>query len=134
MVRASRLLKVLPYLVGILLTCVFLVGTEISSETAALADAQQAFYAYPIDVQVFWLQGKACVILPPDGHIANCSYVPLIPVMLGLTFMMVIVLVIYGLLRKRVNLLTVKRAYHARNEEPFSHGVCLSQPYLWLRR
>jgi hypothetical protein len=121
MVRASTLLKVLPYLVGILLVCIFLVGTEISSETAALADAQQAFYAYPIDVQVFWLQGKACVILPPDSYIAQCSYVPLISLMLGLTFMMVIVLVIYGLLRKRVNLLPVKRAHHAPNDENNSH-------------
>jgi hypothetical protein len=117
MVRASRLLKVLPYLAGILLTSVFLIGTEISSETAALADAQQAFYTYPIDAQVFWFQGKACVILPPDGYIAKCSYVPLIPVMLGLTFTLMIVLVIYGLLRKRVNLLPVKRTNHARREE-----------------
>ena len=121
MVRASRLLRVLPYLAGILLTCVFLVGTEISSETAALADAQQAYYMYPIDVQVSWLQGKACVILPPDGYVASCTYVPLIPVMLGLTLLMVIVLVIYGLLRKRVNLLPVKRTHHARNDEAYSH-------------
>ena len=121
MVRASRLLRVLPYFIGILLVCIFLIGTEISSQTAALADMQQAFYAYPIDVQVFWLQGKACVILPPDGYVAQCSYVPLIPVMLGLTFMMVIVLVIYGLLRRRVNLLPVKRANHARNDEAYSH-------------
>jgi hypothetical protein len=109
MIRASRLLRVLPYAAGILLVGIFLISLEISSETAALADAQQGFYAYPIDAQVFWLQGKACVILPPDGYIAKCSYVPLIPVMLALTFMMVIVLVLYGLLRKRVNLLPVKR-------------------------
>jgi hypothetical protein len=134
MVRASRLLKVLPYVVGILLVCIFLIGTEISSETAALADAQQPFYAYPIDVQVFWLQGKACVILPPDGYIANCSYVPLIPVMLGLTVMMVVVLIIYGLLRKRVNLLPVKQAHHAWNDKAYSHWGYPSQPYLSLRR
>jgi hypothetical protein len=120
MVRASRLLKVLPFVVGILLVCIFLIGSEISSETAALVDAQQAFYAYPIDAQVFWLQGKACVILPPDNYIAQCSYVPLIPLMLGLTFVMVIVLVIYGLLRKRVNLLPTKRTHHARKES-YSH-------------
>ena len=116
MVRASRLLRVLPYLAGILLASILLVGTEISSETAALADAQQALYQDPIDVQVFWLQGKACVILPPDAYIAKCTYVTLVPVMLTLTLMFVIVLVIYGLLRKRVNLLPTKRTRLRNNE------------------
>jgi len=109
MVQARRLLQVLPYLAGILLAGIFLVGTEISSETAALADAQQIYYQYPIDVQVFWLQGRACVILPPDNYIDKCSYVPLVPLMLALTVLLVIVLVVYGLLRKRVNLLPTKR-------------------------
>jgi hypothetical protein len=104
-VRASRLLRVLPYLAGILFVGVLAIGLEISSETASLADAQQALYADPIDVQVFWLQGKACVILPPDGYIAKCNNLPLTTVMLTLTSLMVVVLVIYGLLRKRVNLL-----------------------------
>jgi len=96
---------------------IFLVGLEISSETAALADSQQAFYEYPIDVQVFWLQGKACVILPPDGYISTCSFVPLIPVMVALTLMFVAVLVVLGLLRKRVNLLPTKRTYPNGNDE-----------------
>jgi hypothetical protein len=109
MVTARTLLRVLPYLVGIIMVSIFLVGTEISSETASLADTQQAFYTFPIDVQVFWLQGKACVILPPDGYIANCTYVPLIPLMVALTLVMIMLIGIYGLLRKRVNLLPTKR-------------------------
>jgi hypothetical protein len=91
------------------MVAIFLVGTEISSETASLADSQQGFYTFPIDVQVFWLQGKACVILPPDGYVANCSYVSLIPLMIALTLLMVIVICLYGLLRKRVHLLPTKR-------------------------
>ena len=110
MVQARRLLQVLPYVAGSLLAGMFLVGTEISSENAALADAQQVYYQDPIDVQVFWLQGKACVILPPDSYIAKCTYVSLVPVMLALTVLLVIVLVVYGLLRKRVNLLPAKKS------------------------
>ena len=109
MVRARTLLRVLPYVVGILFVGVFLIGLEISSETAALADAQPVFYVDTVDVQVFWFQGKACVILPPDGYIGNCIYLPLISVMLGLTILMAAVIVVYGLLRKRVNLLQKKR-------------------------
>jgi hypothetical protein len=116
MIRASSLLRILPYLAGILMAGLFLVGTEVSSETTAMADAQQAFYQYPIDVQVFWLQGKACVILPPNSYIANCSYVPLIPLMHALTIMLLIVLGVYGLLRKRVNLLPKKPKEHHRDE------------------
>jgi hypothetical protein len=99
------------------MTGVFLVGLQISSETAAIADAQQAFYQYPIDVQVYWLQGKTCVILPPDSYVANCSYVPLIPLMHALTIMLLVVLGVYGLLRKRVNLLPAERTQPKRNDE-----------------
>jgi hypothetical protein len=102
------------------MTGVFLVGLQISSETAAIADAQQAFYQYPIDVQVFWLQGKACVILPPDSYVANCSYVTLIPLMHALTIMLLIVLGVYALLRKRVNLLPTARTQPNRNDEEHS--------------
>ena len=109
MVRAKTLLRVLPYIVGVLFVSIFLIGVEISFETAALADAQQAFYVDTVDVQVFWFQGKACVILPPDGAIGNCIYLPLISVMLGLTILMAAVIIVYGLLRKRVNLLQEKR-------------------------
>jgi hypothetical protein len=90
---------------AILMASVFLIGIEISSETAALADAQQAFYQDPIDVQVFWLQGRACVILPPDNYVAKCSYVPLISLMHALTILFVVVLCVYAILRKRVHLL-----------------------------
>jgi len=115
MVRAKTLLRILPYVAGILFVGIFLIGIEISSETAALADAQQAFYVDTVDVQVFWFQGKACVILPPDGAIGNCIYVPLVSVMVALTILMAAVIVVYGLLRKRVNLLQKKRV---RRSEP----------------
>ena len=117
MVRASRLLRVLPYVASILMISVFLVGVEISSETAALADAQQALYPYPIDVQVFWLAGKACVILPPDNYVANCSYVQLIPLMHVLTIILLVVLGVYAVLRKRINLLPPKRRQLQRNDD-----------------
>jgi len=117
MVKASSLLRILPYVAGVLMVGIFLIGIEISSETAALADAQQALYLYPIDVQVFWLQGKACVILPPDSYVASCSYVPLIPVMHALTIMLLVVLGVYGVLRKRVHLLPPKRRQIRRKDE-----------------
>lgn len=105
MVRASKLLRVIPYVVGIIISAILLVGLQISSETEALFDSQQAIYQDPIDVQVFWFQGKACVLLPPDNYIASCAYVPLVPVMFALTVTLVGVLVVYAVLRKRVNLL-----------------------------
>jgi hypothetical protein len=110
MVRARTLLRALPYVVGILFVGVFLIGIEITFETAALADTQQAFYVDAVDVQVFWFQGKACVILPPDGYVGKCIYLPIISLMLVLTILMAVVIVVYGLLRKRVNLLQEKRA------------------------
>ena len=122
MIRASRLLKILPYVAGVLMACVFLIGLEISSETAALFDTQQAFYQDPIDVQVFWLQGRACVILPPDNYLAKCSYVALIPVMVGLTIMFFAVLGAYALLRKRVNLPAPKRRISKRMDDEESSG------------
>jgi len=109
MVQARTLLRILPYVVGILFVSVFAIGIEISMETAALADAQQAVFVDTVEVQVFWFQGKACVILPPDGSIGNCINLPLVSLMLFLTILMIAVLVIYGLLRKRVNLLPEKR-------------------------
>ncbi|MGP8069079.1 MAG: hypothetical protein ACLP5V_04255 [Candidatus Bathyarchaeia archaeon] len=118
MVRARTLLRVLPYIVGILFVSVFLIGMEISSETAALADAQQVFYLDTVDVQVFWFQGKACAILPPDGSIGNCIYLPLTSLMVGLTILMVAVMVVYGLLRKRVNLLQKKRTHFSAPDRP----------------
>jgi ABC-type Co2+ transport system permease subunit len=113
MVRARTLLRVLPYIFGILFVGVFLIGIQISFETQALADAQPAPYLDMVDVQVFWFQEKACVILPPDGSIGNCIYIPLISVMLGLTILMIAVIIVYGLLRKRVNLLQEKRARYS---------------------
>jgi len=118
MVRTRTLLRVLPYIIGILFVSIFLIGMEISSETEALADAQQVFYVDTVDVQMFWFQGKACAILPADGSIGSCVYLPLTSVMLGLTILMVAVMVVYGLLRKRVNLLQKKRARFSAPERP----------------
>ena len=118
MVRARTLLRVLPFVVGILFVSVFLIGIEISFETEALADAQPAVFVDTVDVQVFWFQGKACVILPPDGAIGNCIYLPLTSVMLSLTILMVAVIIVYGLLRKRVNLLQEKRTHFSAPDRP----------------
>ncbi len=73
-------------------------------------------YLDTVDVQVFWFQSKACVILPPDGSIGNCIYLPLVSVMVGLTILMVAVIVVYGLLRKRVNLLQEKRTHFSLHD------------------
>ena len=107
--QAKTLLRLLPYFAGILFAGVALVGFEVSTETAALFDAQQAAFQETGDVQVFWFQGKACSVLPPDGYVASCISLPMINVMLALTILMIAVLVLYGLLRKRVNLIPTKR-------------------------
>jgi hypothetical protein len=108
-VRAKTLLRLLPYLAGIIFAGLALAGFEVSAETAAIFDAQPGALTESVDVQVFWLQGKACVVQQPDGYISNCTYLPIINVMLALTILLVAVLVLYGLLRKRVNLLPTKR-------------------------
>ena len=108
--RAKTLLRILPYLAGLLFAGMALASYEISGETAAMFDAQPGSLTDSVDVQVFWLQGKACVIQLPDGYVSNCAYLPAINVMLALTAMLVAVLVVYGLLRKRVNLLPTKRS------------------------
>ena len=109
MVQTKTLLRLLPYLAGIIFAAFALAGFEVSAETAALFDAQPTAIQETADIQVFWLQGKACVVLPPDAYVAKCTYLPIINVMLGLTILLVAVLVLYGLLRRRVNLLSHPR-------------------------
>jgi len=108
MVQTKTLLKLLPYLAGLIFAAFALVGFEVSAETAALFDAQPAAIQETADVQVLWFQSKACVVVPPDGYVANCTYLPIINAMLAITILLVAVLVIYGLLRKRVNLIPTK--------------------------
>jgi hypothetical protein len=109
MVRTKTLLRFLPYLAGIIFAGLALAGYAVSAETAAMFDAQPGALTDSVDIQVLWLQGKACVIQLPDGYVSNCTYIPMINVMLALTVLLVAVLVVYGLLRKRVNLLPKER-------------------------
>ncbi|HUK28075.1 MAG TPA: hypothetical protein VLV31_06600 [Candidatus Acidoferrales bacterium] len=107
--RTKTLLRILPYLAGLLFAGMALAGYEISAETAAMFDAQPGSLTDSVDIQVLWFQGKACVVQLPDNYFSNCTYLPAINVMLALTVLLIALLVIYGLLRKRVNLLPTKR-------------------------
>jgi len=113
-VRTKTLLRSLPYIAGILFAALALASFEISNETASMFDAQPGALTDSVDVQVFWLQGKACVVQEPGtvfSYVSSCSYLPMINVMLALTILLVAVLVLYGLLRKRVTLLPTKRKH-----------------------
>jgi hypothetical protein len=109
MVQTKTLLKLLPYLAGVIFAAFALAGFEVSAETAALFDAQPSAIQETADVQVYWFQSKACVVVPPDGYVTNCTYLPIVNVMIALTILFVAVLVLYGLLRKRVNLIPTRR-------------------------
>ena len=115
MVRTKTLLRLLPYFAGIIFAALALASFEVSTETAAIFDAQPGALTESVDVQVFWLQGQACVIQQPDGYVSKCTYLPIINVMLALTILLIGILVLYGLLRKRVNLLPKKQKLRLGN-------------------
>ena len=104
MVNRSRIaLKILPYVAGVIFIGMWIAAMDISSQITMMTDTGFTLYHDPIDVEVFWLQSKACMILPPDGSLANCVYIGSIRTVTVLTVLLVIVLLGYAIVRKREN-------------------------------
>lgn len=102
MVNRSKIaLKILPYIAGVLFLGMWIAAMDVSSELSMMTDAGFNLYHDQIDTQVFWLQSRACMVLPPDGYLTNCVYVASITVIPVLTSLLLIVLGLYAVLRKR---------------------------------
>ncbi len=99
--RSKVALRVLPYVAGLIFLSMWIAAMDISSELSMMSDAGFNFYHDQIDVQVFWLQSKACMVLPPDGYVTNCTYTASISVIPVLTILLVFVLALYGLVKRR---------------------------------
>ncbi len=99
--RSKFALKILPYVAGVIFIGMWITAMDVSSELSMMTDSGFNLYHDPIDVQVFWLESKACMMLPPDGYLTNCVYVASISAIVALTVLLVIDLVAYMLLRRR---------------------------------
>ena len=102
MVNRSKIaLKVLPYIAGVIFIGMWIAAMDVSSELSMMTDTGFNLYHDPIDVQVFWLQSRACMALPPDGYLTNCVYVASISVIPALTVLLLIVIAAFAILRRR---------------------------------
>jgi len=99
--RAQRLEVILRYSAGIIFAVLTLSGFQTSASTAAMQDLGTSLYHDPVDVHVLWFQSQACMVLPPDNYVTNCTTIPSIGATLALTALLAIVLLAYMLVRKR---------------------------------
>ena len=102
--RSKIALKILPYLAGVIFIGMWIAAMDVSSELSMMTDTGFNLYHDPVDVEVFWLQSRACMILPPDGFLTNCVYVASISVIPVLTVLLLAVLTVFAILRKREGL------------------------------
>ena len=101
MIRSKIALKVLPYIAGFLFASMWGVAMEVSSELSAMQDLGMNLYHEPTTIQIYWLQSKACVIVPPVSFVANCTFVSEIGEMTILMILLLIVLIGYMILRRK---------------------------------
>ena len=99
--RSKIALKILPYIAGVIFLCMWIAAMDVSSELSMMSDVGFNLYHDQIDVQVFWLQSRACMVLPPDGYLSNCVYVASISAIPALTALLLAVLIVFAMLRKR---------------------------------
>ncbi|HKM76759.1 MAG TPA: hypothetical protein VJZ32_10100 [Candidatus Bathyarchaeia archaeon] len=99
--RAQRLEVILRYSAGIIFAVLALSGFQTSASTAAMQDLGTSLYHDPVDVSVLWFQSQACMVLPPDNYITNCTTIPSIGATVALTALLAVVLVAYMIVRKR---------------------------------
>ena len=88
---------------------------DVSSELSMMSDAGFNLYHDQIDVQVSWLQSRACMVLPPDGYLTNCMYIASISVIPVLTVLLLVVLVLFAIVRRREGVTSVSVT---RSESP----------------
>ncbi len=102
MVNRSKIaLKVLPYIAGVIFLGMWIAAMDISSELSMMSDAGFNLYHDQIDVQVFWFQSRACMVLPPDGYLTNCTYISSISLVPVLTVLLLVVLALFAIVRRR---------------------------------
>lgn len=108
MVNRSKIaLKVLPYIAGVIFLGMWIAAMDISSELSMMSDAGFNLYHDQIDVQVFWFQSRACMVLPPDGYLTNCMYISSISFVPVLTVLLLVVLALFAIVRRREGVTSV---------------------------
>jgi len=100
--RAKRLEIILRYSAGVIFALLALSGLQTSSSTSAMQDLGTSLYHDPVDVAVYWFQSKACMVLPPDNYVTNCTLLPSVAATVALTALLAVVLIAYMVVRKRV--------------------------------
>lgn len=102
--RPKIALKIVPYIAGIVFAGMWVTAIHLSSEISSLQNTGFNLYHDPVDVQIFWFESKACMVLPPDSYLANCVYIRSIGVISVLTISLLVVLFTYMVLRRHVRI------------------------------
>jgi hypothetical protein len=99
--RTRIILKILPYLAGVIFAGMCVAALDVSSELSMMEDSGLYLYNDPVDIKVFWLESRACMMLPPDGYLTNCTYLVSISAILVLTVLLATVLATLMMFRRR---------------------------------
>lgn len=96
-----RLEVVLRYSAAIIFAVIVLSAFQTSDSASAMQDLGYSLYHDPVDVYILWFQSQACMALPPDNYLTNCTVLPSIGATVAFTVLFAIVLIAYILVRKR---------------------------------
>ena len=99
--RTRIILKMLPYIAGVIFASMCLAALDVSSELSMMEDSGFNLYHDSVDIRVFWFESRACIVLPPSGSLADCEYLPSISAILVLTALLALVLVALMIFRRR---------------------------------
>lgn len=99
--RTKLTLKTLSYLAGVIFAAILATSLWVSSDVSLMEDTAYQLYHDTVDVHVYWFESKACIALPPDGYLANCTYLSSIRIMTALAVLLIIVLVAYAVERRK---------------------------------
>ena len=97
--RTGIILKILPYVAGVIFAGMCVAALDVSSELSMMEDSSFNLYG-PVDLRVFWFESKVCMMLP-DGSPANCTYLLSMSAILVLTVLLVLVLATLVIFRRR---------------------------------
>lgn len=113
----------LRYVSSALFCGIVLAGLGVSADTSALQDAGSVPVQFlePPNVIVNWLDSRACLALPPDNYVTNCTYLASIRVLEVLTVLLIAVLVAYAVLRRKAAMAN-RRAVHLERSKRFSYS------------
>jgi hypothetical protein len=119
--RLANQIRFLRYTASALFCGIALAGLDVSSDTASLQDAGLVQYLEPVNVQVSWFDSKACLVLPPDNSLTNCTTLASVRVLEVFTILLIAVLVAYAMLRRRARSMN-RRGTHAERSRRFSYS------------